>query len=166
MKPPRVRSRPASSEPSWSGSGSGAAGSGAGATGSDSTAAGSGATGSGDRLVDRLRDDQTGLHDRPGGLGRRLPLGLGRDLAVSGSRVLEVGRIGLPARLDRLGIRERSLVLLRLGRRGLGLLAVATPERHQRAGASSPRPWSASACASSSRRLMTRLTESSPTVTP
>ena len=46
------------------------------------------------------------------------------------------------------------------------VLAPPSPEGHQPAVASSRRRSDASACASSSRRLMTRDTESSPTVTP
>ena len=94
-----------------------------------------------------------------GGLGRRLR-GVGRV-----GRVLEVGGIRLPGRIDEVGIDR--FVDLALG--GCSF-SVASPEGHGReaypASAVRSRSRAASACASSSRRLMTRLTESSPTVTP
>ncbi len=96
-----------------------------------------------------------GLGLRRGG-GRRLQ----RDRAC---RILEVRRVGFPARFDLLGDDRRLRGGLLLFDR---LVVTAAPEGHQPAGASSPRRPSASAVASSRRRLITRLTESSPTVTP
>src|SRR6185503_9220943 len=90
-----------------------------------------------------------------GGLGGRV--GLGRERLID----LELGGSGLG------GVVGRRL-LDRFLRRLLGL-RTATEEAHQPATANAsdaPRCRAASACASSSRRLMTRLTESSPTVTP
>ena len=108
----------------------------------------------------RRSGDRLGLGGRGGdrlGLGGRFD-----DRRLDDRHIVtEVGGIRLPARFDVLGARRDPGRDLRLRR----FVPAATPERHQPAVASSLRR-PASAWASSSRRLMTRLTESSPTVTP
>ena len=152
MKPPRVRARPSSSEPAGS------------TVGSDRLGLRSVEE---DRLRGRLR---LGL-DRRGSTGA--PAASGSKSAGSGSHgpsLAMASSSGAGLRLERIARRASSR----------GLLAPAPPEHQPTSGElgrpgrrahrpyrSTPPAWrSAIAFASSSRRLITRLTESSPTVTP
>ena len=124
------------------------------------SAVGTGATGRRGRDVDRHHRRRFSL--RTGGAGIRFSVrALDRRAVVEDA---EVGWVGLPDRG-----RPES------GSTGSSTSGVGGSSRWRRqkgiredypAVARSPRSRAASACASSSRRLMTRLTESSPTVTP